>query len=347
MVPEEWPIDAPRLDQGATPARHAGRRRLATVRRDFFLDPVDRLTEQERAVMSAMLADLLGGVATEIRAALPSGSSAANDEDGQQLVRQLGKAGLLDQPELISVLLRRADEERIANALRARSSARPAFLQALISDSSEEVSSAAMAVILARGRRHDRLGQPRIDFDDLSPQLARSLGHSVAAALRLARRSAQGSKADGDIGTAVAALIERHDPARSGPAVTAKLAEALIATEKLDEDLLAASAEEGDVGFLSEALAAKAGIGGTAAWDHLLDGTGGGFVALLRMAEVSRSLAARLLASLADLIGIADPGAQIAEFDAMEDGAAEKSRHWLRLDPDYRSALTALGEGRG
>ena len=47
---------------GAAPAggaqalgRRPGRGRLTTVRADFFLDPTERLSERERAVMSAML----------------------------------------------------------------------------------------------------------------------------------------------------------------------------------------------------------------------------------------------------------------------------------------------------
>ena len=189
MVPDEWPIASPSEDDGGYPARSAGRRRLPTVRKDFFLDPRDRLTEQERALMTAMLAELLGTIADEVRGALPPGSVAANDEDSQQLLRQLTSAGLLDHADLIALLLRRADEERIANAIRARSNPRGGFLQALIADDDEALSAAAMALILARGRRRNRLGQPRIEFEDLPTPLARSLAHSVAACLRQHPRS--------------------------------------------------------------------------------------------------------------------------------------------------------------
>jgi len=65
MMPEEWPIAAPAAD-GNGPARPAGRGRLATVRRDFFLDPAERLTEQERALMTAMLHCLVSDVADAV-----------------------------------------------------------------------------------------------------------------------------------------------------------------------------------------------------------------------------------------------------------------------------------------
>ena len=104
-----------------------------------------------------------------------------------------------------------------------------------------------------------------------------------------------------------------------------------------------AFAQEGDIGFLTHALGERSSIECDAAWDHLLDGEKGGFVTLLRMADVSRQLAALLLASLADLVGIADPGAEIARFESLDSGAAERKAEWLRLDPSYRSALEAMG----
>jgi hypothetical protein len=72
MMPEEWPIAASAADENA-PARRAGSERLATVRADFFLDSDERLSEQERALMTAMLHCLVSDVADELRAAVPSG----------------------------------------------------------------------------------------------------------------------------------------------------------------------------------------------------------------------------------------------------------------------------------
>src|SRR6185437_1414976 len=165
MMPEEWPIAADPADRN-TPARAAGRGRLSTVRIDFFLNPAERLTEQERALMTAMLHCLIGDVASEIRAALPAGWTSANDDEAA-LVEALTRAGMLDDSDLMALLLRRADEERIGTAARARNGRRDArVLQGLVSHENGAVSAAAMALILARARRRDRFGQCLAAFDD-------------------------------------------------------------------------------------------------------------------------------------------------------------------------------------
>ena len=348
MAPEEWPIAAPPVDGGANTPRLAGRGRLSTVRTDFFLDPADRLSEQERALMTGMLGDLLGNIADEIRAALPPGLGPANDGDGQQLVRQLTGARLLDRPDLVGLLLRRADEERIGSAVRARSGTSSAFLQALIADSDEAVSAAAMAVVLARGRRRDRLGQPRIEFDDLPPSLSSDLAFAVAASLRTGTFAAEPTAdVDSQLTAAVGVHLARHDESRRVDAAIAALVRALADAGKLDEDLIGAAADEGDVGFLAEALAPRAGVDADAAWDHLLEGGNGRLVTLLRMAGVSRGLAARLLAGLGDLVGISDLPKEIARFDDLDDDRAASVRKRLNLDPSYRAAVEALGGANG
>jgi hypothetical protein len=347
MVPDEWPIASPSKDDGGYPARPAGRRRLPTVRRDFFLDPRDRLTEQERALMTSMLAELLGTIAGEIRALLPAGLVAANDEDSQRLFRDLSDAGLLDHSDLIGLLLRRADEERIANAIRARSDPRGGFLQALIADENEAISASAMALILARGRRRNRLGQPRIEFEDLPADIASILANAIAAALRQGVPGLASSEAHHDFSNGAAALLKARDESKAVDSLTSALVKVLSKAGYLDERILDAAAEEGDVAFLSFALGERAGIGGGNAWDYLADGDDGRLVLLLRLAGISRDFAARLLALLGDLVGIADLGTAIGRFDALDEAKARSVSEWLRLDPAYRAALRTMGGDSG
>src|SRR3954469_4498093 len=181
MMVEEWPVAAASAGSADAPARGAGGDRLRTVRVDFFLDPAQRLTEQERALMTAMLHCLVGDIAGEIRAALPAGWAGANDDDSQ-IIDALTRTGLRQDPQLMMLLLRQADEERIGTAARARTGHREArAIQGLVSHHTGGVSAAAMALILARGRRRDRFGQCLLGFDDLPKETAERLVLSVAA----------------------------------------------------------------------------------------------------------------------------------------------------------------------
>ena len=337
MAPVEWPIAASSPDEQAAAAHCAGGDRLACVRADFFLNPDQRLTEQERALMTAMLADLVGIVADEIRAAA-SIAEPARGANGE-LFDQLRSAAQLDIPELIAVLLRRAEEERIAFALRALGgAAKPRFLHALAGDENSAVAAGAMALVLARSRRRDRYGNARVQLDDVPAEAAFKLAYSVAAAVAL-----QGGS-DRLAGEGAAAMLAQHDESKRIEALTFGLVHALDTAGRLSETLLLAAAADGEVAILVEGLARRAGIDFASAWTHLRGA--GRFALLLRMAGSSRHFAAELAACFGDLL--ADGAAsEIERFDGLDDAQVDRARKWLRLDPHYRAALTALGRHNG
>src|ERR1044071_7733106 len=260
MMPEEWPIAAPPADQDPH-ARTARRDRRVTVRVDFFLNPADRLSEQERALMTAMLHCLVGDIADEIRSSLPSGWSAANDEGHLPLVEILSAAGLLDRPPLVRLLLRRADEERIATGAKARSGRREArVLQGLVSHQDGAIAAAAMALILARGRRRDRFGQSLLHFDDLSPDEARVLVHLICAALRADAAGVLGAaEADRLLSSAAERVLASHDPGSGIESLTATLVRLLGEEDDLSDELIVSAAMEGEMTFVAHALAARSG----------------------------------------------------------------------------------------
>lgn len=299
--------------------------------------------------MTAMLHAIVSDIADELRASLPSSSAVANDEDNSELIAELTAARLLDQPPLIELLLRRADEEQIATAVKARSGRRDGrLLQTLVSDENASISAAAMALILARGRRRDRFGQARIEFDDLPAETAVALTQIVSAGLRQRLMVTVDKKAaDRQLAAASAALLARHDEDKRLEALAAALIRLLDEQGRLDEDLIAAAAEDGEVALVAQALARRAAIGGEEAFDLLLGGEGASLMLLLRMAGASRELAARLLAGPGDLLEIADAGRAIARFDSITQEEVDSTREWLRLDPTYRSALAALGQDHG
>jgi hypothetical protein len=345
MVPVEWPIAAAGEGGGRDPARAAGRGRLRTARIDFFLDPRARLTEQERALMTGMLADLVNSLSDELRSLL-AGAEPAND-DGDQLLDRLRGAGLLDIPQLVQLLLRRSEEERLAAAIQSASGAgKPRLLQSLVSDDDSQISAAAMAVILARGRRRDRFERPRAIFDDLSAEAAVALVNAIAAAFRidLCKRFSQ-SEADERLGSAAKALLSRHDEGNRLEAKLFELAHALDGAGRIDDKLIVAALEEGEAALLAEILARRAGVSFDDAWDHLC-GAPGDLALLLRMSELGRPLAGEIIARLAHIAG-SDPETEIAAFDSVAPDHVEQARAWLRLDPGYRWSIDALAADHG
>jgi hypothetical protein len=349
MMPEEWPIAAAATDESAPAAGRRARGRLRTVRIDFFLDPKQRLTEQERALMSVMLNRLIGDVASALRAALPGGWLAANDGDDADLINRLKTAKLLDDAGLIAVVLQRADEERISLAARARGGCKEArVLQGLVSNNHGGVAASAMALILARGRRRDRFGQCLVAIDDLAAVTAGHLITAVAAALRAeVARSRGAADADRELSAAARQVREQRDAERGIARLTTALIRELDDAGALSDDLVLAAANEGEVMFVGAALARRAGLLIDDALDDLLSGDGSRMMILCRAAHASRELAAGLLAGIGDLLGIGDAVEAVERFDKMTPADVDAAKSWLSTDRDFRAALERLDDERG
>jgi hypothetical protein len=345
MVPVEWPIATDDEGGGRLAARVAGSDRLPVARADFFLDPRGRLTEQERALMTAMLSDLVASLTDEL-AVLLGATEAAND-DGGSVFDRLWRTGLLDIPDLVRLLLQRAEEERVAAGIRAgRSSNASRLLQGFVGDDDPDVSAAAMALILARGRRRDRFDGPKILFDDLSADAAAAFVNAIAAGLRcdLVKRL-DSADADERLASAARSLLSNHDEGNRLEARLFDFVHALDRGGRLDDGLLRSLVETGEVSMLAEALGRRSGIAFEAAWAHLLAGSAR-LAALLRMSGVSRIVAGEIVAATDGVIA-ADPETVMAAFDQLTEEQVEASRKWLRLEPAYRSAISALRSDDG
>jgi hypothetical protein len=340
MVPVEWPLAAPAADRPVESARTRGSRRLASVRRDFFLDPAHRLTEQERALMTAMLNDLVGSVSAGLMAAVSAPLHRSPEAAG--LASRLSATGLLDREELVSLLLRRADEHRIAAAFSGRAGPRRLpLLPRLVGDSDSKVAAAAMALVVGRGQRRDAFGQPRVELVDLPPVEARCLAFAIAAALADAGAAGRPALAE-----AAAAISSVPDEPGSLDSLVAALAGALEAGGRADDQTLEAVMEDGEAVLLAALLARRAGISAETGWGYLVGGQDGGLALLARMAGLARPSAARLIAEFAALSG-ASVEEEAARFDEMGDDDVAAALDWWRLPPEFRDALSALGDARG
>ena len=346
-MPVEWPIAAGAADQQVERSRAAGRDRLPIVRRDLFLDDRARLTEQERALMSAMLGALVEQVADEIRLGLSPEVLAHAEQDRDRLVPRLWKSGALDRPALILLLLRRADEQLIHAACRgSRGPGDGGTVERLVGDSDGAIASAAMALAVARGRRRDRFGRLGIEFDDVPGEEATCLAHLVAGAMRQGIEG-KGIEVDEALAGAAERLLARHDEHRRVEKRALRLAEAIYAARGAEDGFVAALAAEGDAALLAALCAVRAGIAQETAWMLLVNDGARDAMLLARLAGLGRPAAAAMVAALAEPLLWGEPGQAIARFDTPAAPDIDSARRWWSLSPAYRDGVAQTGGGNG
>lgn len=307
---------------------------MAAIVQDLFLSSDARLTEQERSLMSAMLHGLIERIALELRARLSPAAAAACAASPAELMADLTRAGLIQDEALVGLLLRRADNQRLASSGRGGRST----LQRWTADENAGLAAAAMALVAARGRGRDRFGRVALDLSDLSPPLASGLVVAVAATLGL--RCEEPS--DAEIAEAVGDLLSTRAETPSLEALEAALVEVLGSEGRRAPGLLIALAEEGEAPLLAAILAAEAGIPAEEAWTALLGGAEP-VALLLRLAGVRRAEAAALLAAAGPALGIGDPVRAIDAFEALSQAEVEAARAELVLPAAYRNARRIIG----
>lgn len=333
-MPVEWPLAASAADRPVDPARpRSGLDRLPVAMADFFLNEGSRLTDEERALMAAMLRGLVADIADELIGALPPILSAKAEHLRDSVYRRLRDAALLTREGVVALLLRRADEQQLSG----HANRSDDTLAALVADQDAAVAEAAMALTLARGRRRDRFGRLGAEFNDLAAEDAVALVHAVAAAL-----SQVGENVDQPIIVAAQLLVARHDEGRRLESHVAALARALEASGRAEDEMLRQLAQDGDAALLVGLLARRAGIDQDDAWRLFSSGEA---MLLARLAGCERATAAQVLAAFEPMSGAVDRF--IDRFDGMDDAAVERQRQWLRLDIHYRTARQALERAGG
>lgn len=273
--------------------------------------------------MTAMLADLVSTVADEIR--VVAGLRSPANDDGDDLLERLLAAGQLDIPDLIAVLLCRAEQEQLAARIGIGGRRRPSgLLDALAASEIPELASSAMAVILARSRRRDRFNAPRLLLDDVPPDAAVRLVDSIASAIAAAEGGGEQEAQRLDV--AGAEVLDRHDDDGSIDSSWTSLVSALEEAGRFDDDILRLALADGELGIFAAALARRAGLDWLTAWSQLAAG-GNDLARLLRMAAVPAPLGAEFAAVLGEARAVA-PGEALrlrTGADRLPDSACEDS----------------------
>lgn len=336
-MPAEWPIAAlafhERSSRASTAFPAGGERPIAAVVNDLFLSPDARLTEQERALMVAMLHGLVERIAVELRARLSPAAAEACAASPAELIADLTRAGLIQDEALVGLLLRRADIQRLASGGRDGRST----LHRWTADQDAATAAAAMSLVTARGRGRDRFGRVALDLSDLPLALAHGLVVAVAAALGL--RCVEPS--DDELAEAIDGLLSSRAQHASLQELEDAVVDGLGSNGRRAAGLLVALADDGEASLLAAILAAEAAIPSDEAWSALLGGADR-VALLLRLAGVPRAEAAALLAAAGPGLAIGDPGRAIETFDGLSVEAVEQARAEFQLPAAYRHAREVI-----
>jgi len=326
---------------------------------DLFHNPVTGLSDQHRAQITQLMRSLIGAIEDELRiriaAALPADAS-------PQLATALGAAHvpialpllentqLLREPDLVSAMLRRVDEHRLAIVLGRDSPYHVADLaQRLLDLGDEAVAEATMALLIAESRRYDQFGDPALARTDLPPGPHRRLLWAVAAALRhylILEHAIPDSQADLLLAGAVRDLLADHEDADTLEARADTLAALLAERGLIDDALLTAALEEGWLALFTAAIAQRAGIDSASIWSMVADPGGMMLGTLLRSIDCGRDAAVTILWRIGSAEGVGEDAvvARAEAFDRLGlHEAAEAVLIW-RLDPNYRRAVVEIGE---
>ena len=327
----------------------AVRQRLAVAAADIRLPQSLRLTEWQRATVSALLAKIVRSVEDELRTALAdSGPARSSDALHAALTSAhvgiagplLERSGAHADAALVAALIRRADEHRRA---RTRGTSETTLLLDLVRDDDEAVAEQAMAVLIAHSRRFDRFSEPVAARTELSAELEHRLAWRVAAALRLYMVEQHGiapAAADEAVVGAAERLLSEYDEGDSLEARAMRLARRLAGTGRLDDALIARTLSDGSLPLFLAAIAVRASLSHGSAWEIVSDPRGRGAPLLLKAVGIGREEAASILLNLAPSED--EVAAQLDLFDVTPQPAAGEALRLWHVDPFYREALAEI-----
>lgn len=336
------------LADAAQVARQADARLTAALN-DLFLPDFVRPTDSQRAAMANMLDALVTDIDRELRAMLIAqlGESAPPVLGVARIpiLRPIfDRAGVLRDRELVALLLTRAEEHRIAQAIRRVAQVSPEPAPAVQLGVAPELE----AVLLrAENRRTGSHGEPMVTVRDLPAELLHKLLWWGAAALRdyLDRSTAlEAGGRDEALQAAVAARLAMHDEGQALEAAAMRVAIAMGGDDALLFELFRA----GRFSLFVALLAVRARIDFAPAFMLAADPSIGALAVLLRAIEASTQVAAPILLQMAAINRL--PEAKLEErvndFLDLDVAAAQEAVRPWRLDRAFRHAIADIGRER-
>lgn len=378
-MPLDRPIDVQALLGLAAGRSGAARAQLANAVTDLFLPAAQRLTDQQRALMTDVLGRLLGTVEMEVRRHLVealSRSPASQPDlearlasDSIEVARPiLERSSVVRNPALMDIVIQCAEEHRMAIALRETVSppltealaerglkgSEDDVLEGLIRTEDPVLSRRAMELLVAESKRNGQFQQPLLTQNDLPADLAHEVYWWVAAALRrhiLKTFVIDQAVLDPMLERAVKRAVVEYDDTQSVQSRALQLARRLNELGELTDGFLLRTLRQGRLSLFTAAFAARAKIAFNTVWRIVTDPASESFIVLAKAVDVSRDATASLVIVLGELgnAARARPPSAVAEIlrlhDDLDVAAARRVLQYWQLDAGLRQAIDDLNEG--
>lgn len=331
---------------------------------DFFLPEDSRLDERTRSALAVLLRSLVETVEAEIRehgvrllgARGESALATKLGDDSVPVLARLSKSGLLRDPELMDELIARVRQELLGNALPMQGAVdpeRPSLINRFVQHPDRVVAAGAMAVLIAESRRRGSPESGQLSQTELPAELHHRLIWWVAAALR--ERVAEGVEGGVDpldkaLSDAAQRSLTAYDEGDRLEATAMRFAAAIDAQPGELPNLLVESLGDRRIVLFTALLAHALGVGYSLARDIVVDPAGDRLWLALRALDLTRDTVAKVGYALCE----ADPRRDLENFADMLDaiasidsGEARTALAPMKLHPDYRAAVLALGRTGG
>jgi uncharacterized protein (DUF2336 family) len=375
-LPTDRPIDVQALLDLAADRSSAARAQLMNAIVDLFLPANQRLTDQQRALMTDVLGRLLGSIEMEVRQhlveALLRSSVELPDLEAQlandtiEVARPiLEKSKVIRDADLIEVVMQCAEEHRMAIALRDDISAPLAealvergirggeddVLETLIRNEDAVLSRRAMELLVAESKRNGQFQQPLLTRNDVPVDLAYQMYWWVSATLRrhiLRNYVIDQAVLDPMIERATRRAMVDHDDTQSVQARALQLARRLEELGELTDSFFLRTLRQGRLSLFAAGLAARAKISFSTAWKIVTDPGHESFIVLAKAIDLSRDATASMVLVLDGLNNASPvrPPSVLTEilrlYDDLDVAGARRLLQYWQLDADFRRAIDAI-----